>query len=121
MSNDEVATYHSDDNPKYASMAAKDVDLEYFVHTGVLAKYSTSQKPPASPEKSGKRGVRQRIGTRLVNEWHIDNLDFDHTTQAVGILDWRTCFGHDSNRCIRSRSTQLALRLSLFLSMFIIW
>ena len=51
----EIATYVIADNPKYAVMKASDVDLEYWVQTGILARMLTTEQW-AELEKKKKAG-----------------------------------------------------------------
>jgi len=55
---------------------------------------------------------------RFKHEFAIDNLDFDASTEAVGMISWRETFGHETNRCFKTRTSYLAFRIVLFLLMF---
>lgn len=56
---------------------------------------------------------------RVKNEFAIDNLDFDASTAAIGMINWRETFGHETNSCFKTRNSYLAFRLVLFLLMLI--
>lgn len=57
------------------------------------------------------------IAKRVKDEFHVDNLDFDESTKALGIIEWRVAFGHESNRYFRSRGAYLAFRCTLLAAM----
>ena len=56
----EITTYEIADNEKYASMAAADVDLEYFVETGVLARLLKAEEKPEGEKPEGEKAEGEK-------------------------------------------------------------
>ena len=69
--------------------------------------------PARLPRGGAQNSLIGRVCTRMRNEFAIDNLDFDASTKAIGLVNWRGTFGHDTNRCFRSQHAYLRFRVLL--------